>query len=365
MRSGGTERAGADDIRYAQAWEDADVMLAALDVQPGDVCLSIASAGDNTLALLTRTPSRVVALDVSSAQLACLALRVAAYRTLTHPELLELVGSRPSDRRPDLYARCRPILSASDRDFWDRRPMAIRGGIGGAGRLEKYFALFRRWVLPLAHRRATVMALLERKSAEARCRFYESQWNTWRWRLLCRIFFSRVVMARFGRESDFFRYAETSVGAAVLDRLRHGLTELDPSTNPYVRWILTGAHDESLPCALRPEHFDTIRGNLDKLEWHRASVEEFVDRSPAHQFDCFNLSDIFEYASVRQYQRQLASILRCSRPGARLIYWNMLVPRRRPAYLIDRLLALDDLATTLHASDRAFFYRALRVEKVC
>ena len=42
-------------IRYAQCWEDADVLLAGLDVKPGDTCLSIASAGDNALALLARS----------------------------------------------------------------------------------------------------------------------------------------------------------------------------------------------------------------------------------------------------------------------------------------------------------------------
>src|SRR3954451_3475426 len=99
--AGSEAAANADcsDIRYAQCWEDADVLLEGLDVRPGDVCLSIASAGDNALALLTRDPSRVIALDLSPAQLACLALRVAAYRELSHPELLELVGSRESPRR--------------------------------------------------------------------------------------------------------------------------------------------------------------------------------------------------------------------------------------------------------------------------
>src|SRR6476646_10848895 len=79
------------EIRYAQCWEDADVLLEGLDVRPDDVCLSIASAGDNALALLTRGPARVVALDLSPAQLACLELRVSVYRELSHPELLELI----------------------------------------------------------------------------------------------------------------------------------------------------------------------------------------------------------------------------------------------------------------------------------
>src|SRR5437660_11583755 len=101
----GSEVAGKADfsgIRYAQCWEDADVLVEGLDVRPGDVCLSIASAGDNSLALLTRSPARVIALDLSSAQLACLELPIAAFRELSHPELLELIGSTPRARRCEL-----------------------------------------------------------------------------------------------------------------------------------------------------------------------------------------------------------------------------------------------------------------------
>src|SRR5437868_247086 len=135
----GTEvatRADFSGIRYAQCWEDADVLLEALDVQPGDVCLSIASAGDNTLALLTRNPARVIAVDLSAAQLACLELRVAAYRSLNHPELLELIGSAPSRRRNELFSRCRLMLSPAARDFWDMRPQEVAWGIGAVGKFE-------------------------------------------------------------------------------------------------------------------------------------------------------------------------------------------------------------------------------------
>jgi S-adenosylmethionine-diacylglycerol 3-amino-3-carboxypropyl transferase len=69
MRSEAAMRADFSAIRYAQVWEDADVLLAGLDIQPGDVCVSIASAGDNALALLTKDPSRVIALDLNPAQL--------------------------------------------------------------------------------------------------------------------------------------------------------------------------------------------------------------------------------------------------------------------------------------------------------
>ena len=158
---------------------------------------------------------------------------------------------------------------------------------------------------------------------------------------------------------------DTPVAAAVLERTRHALTELDPSTNPYVHWILTGTHGESLPYALRPEHFETIRANLDRLEWHCVSLEEFVERSPAQQFDRLNLSDVFEYvspAAVRAAAR--GDSCDAAGPGARLAYWNMLVPRRRPDHLAGGLRSLDTLAERSIASDRAFFYGAFRVEEV-
>jgi len=68
------ERANGHRLCYAQCWEDADVLLEALDIQPGHVCLSIASGGDNTLAMLSCGPARVIAMDRNPAQIACLEL---------------------------------------------------------------------------------------------------------------------------------------------------------------------------------------------------------------------------------------------------------------------------------------------------
>jgi S-adenosylmethionine-diacylglycerol 3-amino-3-carboxypropyl transferase len=363
----GTEvatRADFSGVRYAQCWEDADVLVEALDVRPDDVCLSIASAGDNALALLAEGPARVVALDLSPAQLACLQLRVAAYRALEHPELLELVGSTPSSRRAELYRRCRLLLDADARAFWDARPDAVSGGIGGAGKFERYFALFRDRVLPLVHRRRRVQRLLEGGAPERRRAIYRREWDTWRWRLLFRVFFSRRVMGRMGRDPGFFRYVEGSVADRILDRTRHALTELDPAANPYLQWILTGRHVTALPRALRPEHFDAIRANLGRLEWRCESVEDYVAPRGPGAFSKANLSDIFEYMSEDNAARLLERLAACGRPGGRLAYWNMLVPRGRPESLAGRLRPLTSLAERLFWEDKAFFYNRFVVEEV-
>lgn len=383
-----TEAAASVDftrIRYAQVWEDADILLAALSIQPTDTVVSIASAGDNALALLGAGAARVVALDLNPAQLACLELRVAAYRTLSHGELLCLMGSRSSvpfsqtghDAKPrhpelaairlDLYRRCRPALSPKVAAFWDRQPDLIAQGIGSGGKFENYFRLFRTRLLPLVHGRDTVAALLRGGSEAERKRFYAERWNTWRWRLLFRVFFSRFMMGRLGRDPAFFKYVEGSVANRILARAEHALTALDPAENPYLHWILTGTHGTALPWALRAENFDRIRDRLDRLEWHELSLESFLDRERAAGreawIDKLNLSDIFEYMSETNTEELLTRLVDASRPGARFAYWNMLAPRSRPDSLAGRLRSRPDLATPLFAQDKAFFYSAFVVEE--
>src|SRR5688572_8451074 len=201
-------RADFPAIRYAQVWEDADVLVQALAPLENKTSLSIASAGDNALALLSFSPAKVVAVDLNPSQLACVELRVAAYRALEHAELVELIGSRPSTRRTALYQRCRKLLSSTMAAFWDAHPAEINQGIGSAGRFERYFKLFRTRVLSLVHSRERVARLLAGGSIQQREAFYATEWDTFRWRLLFKIFFSRFVMGRFGRDPAFFRYVE-------------------------------------------------------------------------------------------------------------------------------------------------------------
>ena len=362
MTSEVAKRADFSAIRYAQCWEDADVLLAALRPAPGERCLSIASAGDNTLALLARAPEYVLAVDLSPAQLACLELRVAAYRSLQHHELLQLIGSVASPDRARLYRQCRQYLSAAAVSFWDERSALIEQGIGAIGKFENYFRIFRTRVLPLIHRRQCISRLLEPKTREQRMAFYDDEWNNRRWQWLFGLFFSRRVMGKFGRSPAFFQYVEGDVASRILERTRFALTELDPAQNPYVQWILTGTHNGILPFALREENFEPIRRNLDKLEWRLSSLEDALEQDTA--FDCFNLSDIFEYMSREGYEQLLSQIISGAAPGARLAYWNMLAERRHPDTMSGKLESLDVLSKVLFAQDKAFFYSEFVVERV-
>jgi S-adenosylmethionine-diacylglycerol 3-amino-3-carboxypropyl transferase len=77
-----------------------------------------------------------------------------------------------------------------------------------------------------------------------------------------------------------------------------------------------------------------------------------------------NLSDIFEYMSAENTERLLGKLAARSRPGGRVAYWNMLVPRSRPESLAGKLRPLAELSERLFRQDKAFFYSRFVVEEV-
>ena len=357
------DRASFEFVRYANCWEDADVLCEALRARPGARILSIASAGDNTLALLAEGAD-VVAADLSAAQLACLELRVAAFRHLDYQPLLAFLGARPAEDRRRTYSRLEPELSPLSRDYWRGHAADVASGVIHAGRFERFFGIFRTRVLPLIHSRKTRERLLEPRTPEERRAFYDRVWNNLRWRFLFRLFFSRVVVGRLGRDPEFFRYVEGSVSDRILERARHGLTDLPTDANPYLEYIVRGNFERALPRYLRPEKFAAIREGLHRLTLYHGSVEAAAARHAGPGFDAYNLSDIFEYLDPKSCLALYSELLPTARPGARLAYWNTLVPRRRPPELASRVASLTEEARQLHAKDLAFFYRGFEIDEV-
>lgn len=362
QRSHVETRADFSGIRYAQCWEDADVLLAATG-RPR-TCLSIASAGDNTLALAGAGADRVIAVDLSAAQIACLDLRIAAFQTLNHAELLELLGVSLSHRRAYLYRRCREALPPASRGFWDGCPELIEDGVAAHGRFERYLAVFRRVVLPLLQSRARITELFDLETEAERRSFFERYWDTRRLDLLGSTFFGRSLLGRFGRDPSFTNFADEPVWCSLRRRIPRALVDQRPADNPYLQWILTGRYLRALPWALRPENFERIRDNVSRIERHQLPIESMLAQLPDDCLDACNLSDIFEYVPPASYRHLLEQLVRVGAPGCRLVYWNLVTERRRPPSMRDRLAPCNDLADRLHREDKAFFYRRLVIEEV-
>ena len=356
-------KARFDYLRYAQLWEDADVLTAALGSTPGRTLVSICSAGDNALAMLTLDPAKVVAVDLSAAQIAALKLRMAAYRTLEHKQFLELMGSRVCDNRRQLLSQVLNACDADTQEFWGPlEPLVNSYGAGGAGKFERYFRIFRTRLLPLVHSRQTIDEMFHDKPEAEREHFLNTRFNTWRWRLLLKVFFSNTVMGRLGRDKSFFDHVDGSLSDHVAGRVQHAAVRCNPAENPYLHWIMKGTHGHALPMAWRAEHYNTIRDRLERIDIVQGALETLIDSGV--KADGFNLSDIFEYMSPDVFESVYKQVLTASNPGARLVYWNMMVPRRVPGSLQNRVATQHPLEEQLKPLDKAFFYSDFVIEDV-
>jgi len=357
-------RAKFDLIRYAQVWEDADLLIEALDINEGDIVLSIASAGDNSFAMLTKKPLKVYAVDLSFAQIACCELRKSMYQQLTYEEHLIFGGVVSGEMdRPTIFKQL--DLADDIREYWLRNIDLIEKGFMTQGKFERYFELFRKKVLPLVHNNKTVEKLLAPKTHRERIDFYENIWNNLRWRAMFKVFFSRFVMGRLGRDKEFFKFVDGSVSDKILSRTKHALSTLDTSSNSYLHFILQGEYTTAFPHSLRKENYDEIRNNIDKIEFKQMSIEQFASEFDK-KINAFNLSDIFEYMTQDGMDTLYETMLQKSANGARFAYWNMLAPRKCSDSLSKKygVKTIDAQNTNFLMKDKAFFYSKFYLDKV-
>lgn len=352
----------ASRLNYAQCWEDVRLLTEALAPAPGRRVLSIASAGDNSLALAL-AGAEVDAIDLSAPQLALCRLKCAAAK-LDYGDFRVLFGLDAGDAT-SIYRRLRSDLDTETRAYFDTAEARFAAGVLDSGRFEGYLRLFRTRILPLIHRPATVARWLELEDATARRRYWRRFANA-RWQALFRLFFSRTVMAARGRSREQFAHVRGPIGDALSARTERVLTTQPIRDNGYVQWILYGRYvfDEALPPWLSEAGHRQLGEAARRIRWLHAPLGDHLSAAGSRTYDAYNLSDLFEYLDHPTTAALYDGVVRAARPGARVAYWNLFVPRHRPEALADRVVRRTDDAARLYARDRAFVYGAFQVEEV-
>lgn len=391
-------------IRYSQVWEDTRLLRQGLRLKPNSRVLSIASAGDNAFALLLDDAREVVAIgkkvcrswneyttleqysrriilmppshstDFSPAQLALCGLKIAAYKTLEYHEFTQLLGFEfdghdiGAEGRVTLYQdKVRPALTNEEyRAYWDENLDLIRNKIIHIGRLEKFFGLFRKYVLPLAHYQSTTRTLLDSKDQAKQIKFFDSIWNTWIWRAGVRTFFGQMCLGHLGRDPKFFEHVRLDVGAFLLGKINNGVRNIPIWDNYYAEYVFTGQQsgNNGLPDYLVKENYEIIRSRIDRVKLVRADVLKYLESEESGHFDGYNLSDIFEWMSEDLFKTFLTAIHKKGTKDARICYWNLFVPRERSEDLKHLIRSEVELADAATAKDRTYFYRRFVIETI-
>jgi S-adenosylmethionine-diacylglycerol 3-amino-3-carboxypropyl transferase len=354
-------------IRYSQVWEDHNILAQALQINSDDHVISIASAGCNGLALLLQGPQSLTLVDLNPAQTALCSLKIAGIRRLGYEDFLGLMGARPCPERWSIAQRLFNDLSEDALGFWMQNRTLIEGGLLHGGRLDEFFGNYRTEHLSRWHDQTTIRAFCASHSLDTQKRFFNEVIATPDFIENFCHYFSRDNFAKHGRSpAQFEHVGEIDVGRYFFKRFRHACTQLPIKANPYIEFFLTGAYAdiENGPLYMRASGFNRLKSLVERTDVVTCKIDEYLETMPQGHYTKANLSNIFEYLSADQTSTLMGNIASQMQTGARLAYWNFLVPRSPDVRLAGLLKVDQELSARLWADDRSWVYRNFEVMAV-
>ena len=354
------ENVDHDYIRYANVWEDPNLLIEGLAIKAGEKVLSIASAGDNAFALLSKNPSLCVAIDLNKVQLYLTELKKVAIKNLDRISFLKFFGFQESEDRWNTYLLLKTNLSTEAEAYWSNRRKEIEEGLIYVGKFEKYLSMFAKKILPLIHGRRKVSSLFSKKTGHEQSAFYHKKWNTLRWRLLFKIFFSKRIMGWLGRDPAFLAQVKLNVGDAILKKTEKHLSSVYAQQNPILYFCLNGNFGAHVPYYLKEGIYEKVKANIDNLHIEFGYAQDA--KGKYGRFDCFNLSNIFEYMNDEVFNITSAALVEAANPGARFSYWNLMVDRE----MSEKMQGLSRIEDSLKWAERdqGFFYKQFISEQI-
>nr|WP_280519000.1 DUF3419 family protein [Shinella curvata] len=362
------------NLVYAQIWEDPDVDMAALRIEPGNTIVTIASGGCNALSYLIADPARIEAVDLNPAHVAFNRLKFAAARYLPDYEAFHRFYGKGDDRQNlEAYRlHLRPHLDEETRGYWEGRTLTGRRRISIFHR-----RLYRHGLLGgfigLGHTMARFYGadprgLLQARTLEDQRRFFEET--------LSPLFDKRLIRWATGRKSSLFglgippqQYeALSGAGNGMAEILRARVEKLAcgfPLSENYFAWQAFGrsyGNDEHapLPPYLLRGNFEAVRGRASRLSIANASLTEFLAAKPPQTVDRFILLDAQDWMTDAQLNALWGEITRTATPGARVIFRTApaesLLPGRVAGALLDRWTYHEAESRALHERDRSSIY---------
>ncbi|MBA3446451.1 MAG: DUF3419 family protein [Pseudaminobacter sp.] len=358
---------------YAQIWEDPEVDMAAMQLEPGHRIVTIASGGCNALSYLTAEPAHIEAVDLNAAHVAFNRLKLAALRALPdYASFHGIYGGGGESRNIPLYdERIRPHLDAESRSYWEgrrwngrRRISMLGGGLYHHGLL----GLFVGWGHRVARLYGVDLRDMLRAATMAEQRaFFDTA--------LAPLFDKPLVRWLTGNKASLFglgippqQYQALASGGDMAAVLRERFRKLAcdfPLADNYFAWQAFGrgysdADDAPLPLYLQRANYELVREHAGRITVTHASFTDFLATKPEASVDRFVLLDAQDWMTDAQLNELWREITRTAAPGARVIFRTAAAPTLLPGHVDDALLSRweyrDEESLALHARDRSAIY---------
>ena len=336
-REGMLERAFArlfHGLVYAQIWEDPVVDMQALQIQPEDNIVCIASGGCNMLSYLTANPASITAVDLSPAHVMLNKLKLATVQHVPdHATLFAMLGrgDQPGNiEQFDTYVA--PCLDDETRAYWNARTLTgprkniLERGLYRHGVLGRFIGLVH---LVAKMARVDFAPLLEAKSLAEQNAFFEAQIAPLYQGRLVR-FLARRRATLFGLGIPPAQYDKLAADAggdivAVLqERTRKLLCDF-PIAENYFAWQAANRGYQpiaapSVPPYLAPENFAAVHGNATRVTVLNKPLTAMLAQQPTGSKHCYVLLDAQDWMNDGQLNALWHEITRTAAPGARVIF---------------------------------------------
>jgi S-adenosylmethionine-diacylglycerol 3-amino-3-carboxypropyl transferase len=361
---------------YNQIWEDPEVDLTALALQPHHRLITIASGGCNVLNYLAADPAKITAIDLNSNHIALTRLKIAALRDLpSYEDFFRFFGeAKDKANRGAFEDFLSDGLDAETREHWQRHvPLRGRRINMFARNLYRYGLLGRfigilHAIAKLSGKRLEeiVEAKTPAEQREAFDRVIAPLLDHKAVRLLSKSPVSLYALGIPPAQYDEL-VAESKGDPIVILRQRVEKLACDfPVQGNYFAWqAFARSYDtenrEAVPPYLRHDVYDKIRTRTDRIDVHHASLVDFLRTQPPQSLHRFVLLDAQDWMTAEMVSELWSEIDRtASSSDARVIFRtagpDSPLPRKLPVALLAPWEYREAESLALHAQDRSSIY---------
>jgi len=189
--------------------------------------------------------------------------------------------------------------------------------------------------------------------------FFNNRWDNKRWKFIFKLMFNKKRLAKKGLVAEYFHFDDgaQSFSESFYNRTRKVLCEIPVKNNYFLSVYFTGKYknEEELPLYLQPQHYEHIKRIINRIEIITADTKYWLETMPVESIDGFCLSNICELMSEADTKKLFTEVVRTARPGAKICFRNLMIPREVPIDLI-QIKKNETLSNTLLAMDRSFVY---------